>query len=84
MAKLKIRKLIRENQILTERINQITAMLALVAHRDGGILSFGKEELKNLPEARFAILNKEDSIEMVLSYMDAMNEQVPAQAEVTS
>lgn len=70
MAKLKIRKLIRENEVLTRRLNDTTAMLALIAHERGGSVSFNEHDLLNLPEARFMVEKKEGAITLTLHYLE--------------
>ncbi len=76
MARLKIRKLVRENEVLNGRLNDTMAMLALVAHREGGELSFSQDDFKGLPEAAFSVKKeKNGGISLVLKY----NETPPAE-----
>lgn len=70
MAKLKIKTLYRENQILTARLNDITAAMAVMAHRNGGSIKLTKTELLDLPEATFSVHRDADFIELILKYAE--------------
>lgn len=78
MAKFKMRKLIKQvemlggqNQILNGRLNDTMAMLALVAHREGGTLAFTQEDFKGLPEAAFSVKKEENGgISLTLTYQE--------------
>lgn len=68
MAKLKIKTLFRENQLLKGRLDDITAAMAVMAHREGGTLELTRKELLDLPDAKFTVHRGEDSLILTLDY----------------
>jgi hypothetical protein len=71
MAKDKIRKLLREREVLNRRINNLAGMLALLAHKEGGELSFTEAELQSIPDAEFNIEKTNDVFTLKLKLDDA-------------
>lgn len=68
--KLKIRKLAKEREELTTRMNEVTTILAILAHRNNGILDIRREEYEGLPKAEFILTPSEDNIQVKLNYID--------------
>jgi hypothetical protein len=76
VAKEKIRKLLRQREILTKRLNEMTGMLALLAHQNGGQVSFLKTDMAKLPDAYFQIESNNETVTLLLKY-DNKPEEAP-------
>ena len=68
MAKLKIRKLVRDQQIMYAKIQELTALVAYLTHRAGGSIVLTNEELQNIPDGMFGIKREETGIVLDIEY----------------
>lgn len=79
MAKLKIRKLVRDQQLMGRRIDELTALLAYVTHRYGGEIVFTPEDINQVPDGIFAIKGLDGNVILSIEYNNV--EEKPEMAE---
>lgn len=70
MAKEKIRKLIKERDILNKNLNHLTSILAVLASRGGGEIRVTKEQLISLPQGTFSIDYIDNTTILKLNFED--------------
>lgn len=82
MAKLKMRKLVKELETTTlvlekqqNRINNLLAMLAVVAHNNNGVIEFTKDEIDSLPDAGLSISGDKGAFKISLEYFDVEDQE---------
>ena len=68
MAKLKIRKLVRDQQMMGKRMDELTALLAYVTHRMGGEVVFTPEDIMQVPDGIFSIKSLDGNVILSIEY----------------
>lgn len=71
MAKLKIRKLLRDQNTLVKRLDELTALLAYVVHRCGGEMVFTPDDIMQVPDGVFSINSEDGSLVLKIKYNEA-------------
>lgn len=80
MAKLKIRKLVRDQQMMGKRMDELTALLAYVTHRMGGEVVFTPEDIMKVPDGIFSIKSLDGNVILSIEYNPA-EEGLEAEAQ---
>lgn len=68
MAKLKIRKLVRDQNMMVKRMDELTALLAYVTHRLGGQVVFTPEDIMQVPDGVFSIKSVDGNVVLGIEY----------------
>jgi hypothetical protein len=76
MAKFK--KMVKQVNLMERRMNNLVAMLAVTAHKNGGKLTITKEDMESLPEVGFGMEHNEGTFTVTLKYNNELAEKAPS------